>query len=109
MDINVCSDGLDNEFDALESLICPLEDLVSLWISDSGLQNQNVDPLKAFFPLMGLDIVKRVRVGGCGMMDLEGFVVVEAILLKLCLQIREEGFGEKMQNEPGFQSSRIYG
>ncbi|XP_073156517.1 uncharacterized protein [Henckelia pumila] len=116
--LNVCSEGLDNKFDDLESLICPLEDLVSLWISDNVVQNQNVDSLRAFFPLLSPDIVKRVRVEGCGMMDLAGFVVAEAILLKLCLKIREEGFGEKLQDElkywlvssiTGFQSSYIYG
>ncbi|KZV51560.1 hypothetical protein F511_36642, partial [Dorcoceras hygrometricum] len=64
------------------------------------------------------DIVKRVRVEACGMMDLAGFVVAGAIMLKLCLIIQEEGFGEKIQNElkywlvgsiTGFQSSHIYG
>lgn len=116
--LNVCSEGIDNKFDDSESLICPLEDLASLWILDSGMQNQNVDSLRAFFPLLSSDIVKRTRVEGCGMMDLAGFVVAEAILLKLCFKIREEGFEEKLQNElkywlvgsiTGFQSSHIYG
>ncbi|XP_073034418.1 uncharacterized protein [Primulina eburnea] len=116
--LNVCSEGLDDKFDDLESLIYPLEDLVNLWISDSGVQNQNVDSLRAFFPLLSPDIVKRARVEGCGVMDLAGFVVAETILLKLCLKIREEGFEEKMQNElkywlvgsiTGFQSSHVYG
>ncbi|KAI3447097.1 hypothetical protein Pfo_003762 [Paulownia fortunei] len=77
----------------------------------------NVESLRVFFPLLSDDIVKRVSVEGCGTIDLAGFVVAEAFLLKLCWKIREEGFGEKMQNElkswivgsiTGFRSSYFY-
>ncbi|KZV14475.1 hypothetical protein F511_43032 [Dorcoceras hygrometricum] len=40
--LNVCSEGLDDTFDDFESLICPLEDLVSLWILDSGCRTKTL-------------------------------------------------------------------
>ncbi|KAK4432927.1 hypothetical protein Salat_1054900 [Sesamum alatum] len=97
--ISVCCNGFDGDFDDLEDLIRPLGDLISLWLVDNGVQDKNVESLKVFFPLLSDSIVKRISIQGCGIVDLAGFVVAEAFLLKLCWKIREEGFGEKMQNE----------
>ncbi|KAL0426924.1 UNVERIFIED_CONTAM: hypothetical protein Slati_2867200 [Sesamum latifolium] len=97
--INVCCNGFDGNFDDLEDLIRPLGDLISFWLMDDGAQDKNVESLRVFFPLLSDSIVKRISIEGCGIVDLAGFVVAEVFLLKLCWKIREEGFGEKMQNE----------
>lgn len=116
--INVCCNGFDQNFDELDGLIRPLGDLISFWLVDNGLQNMNVESLRVFFPLLSDEIAKKVSVEGCEMLDLAGFVVAEAFLLKLCWKIREEGFGEKMKNEvkcwivgsiSGLRSSYFYG
>ncbi|KAK6151913.1 hypothetical protein DH2020_014548 [Rehmannia glutinosa] len=83
-----------------KSEVWPLEDLSSFWLVDNnGVEKNNPESLRTFFPLLSDDIVKKVSDEGCGMIDLAGFVIAEAFLLKLCRKIREEGFGEKMQNE----------
>ncbi|KAL0333805.1 UNVERIFIED_CONTAM: hypothetical protein Sangu_1536700 [Sesamum angustifolium] len=97
--INVCCNGFDGNFDDLENLIRPLGDLISFWLVDDGAQDKNVETLRVFFPLLSDSIVKRISIGECGIVELAGSVVAEAFLLKLCWKIREEGFGEKMQNE----------
>ncbi|PIN22203.1 hypothetical protein CDL12_05084 [Handroanthus impetiginosus] len=116
--ISVCCNSFDGNFDESEGLIRPLGDLVSFWLVDNGVRNQNVESVRAFFPLLSDDIVTRVSAEGCGIVELAGFVVTEAFLLKLCWRIREEGFGEKMQNElrswvvgsmTGLRSSYFYG
>ncbi|KAL2229057.1 UNVERIFIED_CONTAM: hypothetical protein Sindi_1885400 [Sesamum indicum] len=97
--INVCCNGFDGNFDDLEDLVRPLGDLISFWLVDDGAQDKNVESLRVFFPLLSDSIVTRISIEGCGIVDLAGFVVAEACLLKLCWKIREEGFGEKMQIE----------
>lgn len=116
--INVCSNGFDQHFDELESLIMPLGDLISLWLLGDGDEDMNADSLRVFFPLLSDDITNRLSVEGCEMIDLAGFVVAEAFLLKLCWKIQEEGFEEKVQNDfrfwiigsvTGLRSSYFYG
>ncbi|KAH6826783.1 hypothetical protein C2S53_011014 [Perilla frutescens var. hirtella] len=97
--INVCCNGFDQRFDELEGLITPLGDLISIWLVSNEVQDMNAESMRVFFPLLSNDIVNRVTVEGCEMIDLAGFVIAEAFLLKLCWKIREEGFGEKVQNE----------
>lgn len=115
--INVCCSGFEGGFDDSDGLIRPLSELISLWVVDEALRNENVESLRVFFPLLSDDVVKRVSEDGCGMLDLVGFVITEAFLLKLCWKIKE-GFGEKMQNElkpwivgsiTGFRNSYFYG
>lgn len=102
--INVCCNGFDQRFDKLEGFIAPLGDLINFWLvgDGNGVQDMNADSLRVFFPLLSNDIVNRVSVEECEMIDLAGFVVVEAFLLKLCWKIREEGFGEKVLNDLGY-------
>lgn len=97
--INVCSNGFDQNSDELESLIRPLGDLISLWLLGDGDEDMNADSLRVFFPLLSDDITNRISVEGCEMIDLAGFVVAEAFLLKLCWKIQEEGFRENVQND----------
>ncbi|XP_042066561.1 uncharacterized protein LOC121809821 isoform X2 [Salvia splendens] len=116
--INVCCNGFDQNFDELESLNRPLDDLISVWLVDNGDQDMNAESLRVFFPLLSDDIANMGSVEGCEMIDLAGFVVAEAFLLELCWKIREEGFGEKVQSDlrywivgsvTGLHSSYLYG
>lgn len=116
--ITVCCNAFDGDFDELGDFIRPLGDLISFWLVDDGARNVNVESLRAFFPLLNDDVVKRAIAEGCGVIDLAGFVIAEAFSLKLCWKIREDGFGEKMQNElrpwvvgsiTGLRSSYSYG
>ncbi|XP_057768313.1 uncharacterized protein LOC130988470 [Salvia miltiorrhiza] len=97
--INVCYSGFDQNFDELEGLNRPLLDLISFWLVGNGDEAMNAESLRVFFPLLSDDIANRVSAEGCEMIDLAGFVIAEAFLLKLCWKICEEGFGEKVQND----------
>ncbi|KAL3829969.1 hypothetical protein ACJIZ3_018771 [Penstemon smallii] len=106
--INVCCNGVEGKID---DLIRPMNDLIRVWIVD------NVDSLRVFFPLLSDDTIAKVSVEGFGMVELAGFVVAEAFLLKLCWKIEEEGIGGKMKDElkswvvgsiTGFRNSYFY-
>lgn len=116
--INVCYNGVDQNFDDFEGLNTPLVDLISFWLVGDGDEAMIAESLRVFFPLLSDEIANRVSVEGCEMIDLAGFVVAEAFLLKLCWKIREEGFVEKARNDltywivgsvTGLCSSYFYG
>ncbi|XP_071911081.1 uncharacterized protein [Coffea arabica] len=93
--INVCCEALEDDFDGLEGLIKPFEDLVSIWIWNENKK----DRLRLFFPLLGEDLVEKISVGGCELNELAGYVIAEVFLLKLCLAFRCGNSGKELQNE----------
>lgn len=116
--VNVCCNAFDQNFDELDGLVGPLGDLISFWTAGDGDRAAKAGTLRAFFPLLSDDLVNEVSFEGCEVTDLAGFVVAEAFLLQLCWKIREEGFGEKVQNDlkywivgsiTGLCSSYFYG
>ncbi|XP_051152427.1 uncharacterized protein LOC127266280 [Andrographis paniculata] len=94
--VSICCNGFDGNYDNLENLLLPLEDLAKFWVSDNGAIT--VESMSAFFPLLSENIVER-SVEECNMIDLAGFVIAEAFLLKLCWKIQEEGFGKSIMTE----------
>lgn len=92
---NVGCEGLEDDFDGLEGLIKPLEDLVGVWIwNETGKER-----LRLFFPLLGDELVGKISVGGCGLSELTGYVIAEVFLLKLCLGFRGESSRKELLNE----------
>ncbi|KAL3535645.1 hypothetical protein ACH5RR_004106 [Cinchona calisaya] len=98
--LKVCCEGLEGDFDSLEGLIRPLEDLVSVWVWDvKEKSGEGKVRLRRFFPLLGDGLVERISVVGCGLSELAGYVIGEVFLLKLCLAFRGEVSGKELQNE----------
>ncbi|CAH9066218.1 unnamed protein product [Cuscuta europaea] len=82
--INICSDGLCGNFDAMEGLIRQVGNLVDGWIGDSINAS-----LREFFPLLSDHSIERIRGGELQLSELAGLVTAEAFLLKLCCYFYE--------------------
>ncbi|POO00641.1 SNF2 domain protein [Trema orientale] len=81
--VNVCySKDLveEGELDGSNSL-SPFSDLVRIWL------DSNVG-LESFLPFVSGEVFQRLSEGGCELGYLAGVVVMEAFLLKLCLNFR---------------------
>ncbi|CAH9143727.1 unnamed protein product [Cuscuta epithymum] len=92
--INICSDGLCGNFDAMEGLIRPVGDLVDGWIGDS----KNAF-LREFFPLLSDYSVERISGGELQLSELAGLVTAEAFLLKLCCYFLECSSRKDLKSE----------
>ncbi|CAI9100535.1 OLC1v1037659C2 [Oldenlandia corymbosa var. corymbosa] len=96
--VSVFSEGLENNADSLEGLIRPLEDLISIWISDEKEQKEG-DRLKFFFPLLGDEIVGKMIGGSCGLSELAGCVIAQVFLLRYCLAFPDGSSPKDSLNE----------
>ncbi|MBA0731862.1 hypothetical protein Gogos_015985 [Gossypium gossypioides] len=77
-----CSKGFSEESENIDmDLVIPVEDLVSIWI------DRNVN-LQSFLPLVSNEICGMISERGFNVNYLAGVVMVEAFLLKLCLDLR---------------------
>lgn len=77
-----CCKGFSEESENIDvNLVIPVEDLVSIWI------DRNVN-LQSFFPLVSSEICRMISERGFNVNYLAGVVMVEAFLLKLCLDLR---------------------
>lgn len=77
-----CCKGFSEESENIDmDLVIPVEDLVSIWI------DRNVN-LQSFLPLVSNEICGMINERGSNVKYLAGVVMVEAFLLKLCLDLR---------------------
>ncbi|MBA0789749.1 hypothetical protein Gohar_014440 [Gossypium harknessii] len=77
-----CCKGFSEESENIDmDLVIPVEDLVSIWI------DRNVN-LQSFLPLVSNEICGMISERGFNVNYLAGVVMVEAFLLKLCLDLR---------------------
>ncbi|MBA0784941.1 hypothetical protein Gotri_000142 [Gossypium trilobum] len=77
-----CCKGFSEESENIDmDLVIPVEDLVSIWI------DRNVN-LQTFLPLVSSEICGMISERGFNVNYLAGVVMVEAFLLKLCLDLR---------------------
>ncbi|MBA0577980.1 hypothetical protein Gorai_020284 [Gossypium raimondii] len=77
-----CCKGFSEESENIDmDLVIPVEDLVSIWI------DRNVN-LQSFLPLVSSEICGMISERGFNVNYLAGVVMVEAFLLKLCLDLR---------------------
>ncbi|KAE8671443.1 RING/U-box superfamily protein [Hibiscus syriacus] len=77
-----CCKGFSEENEGIDvDLAIPVEDLASIWI------DRNIN-LQSFLPLVSHEVCGLISERGFDVNYLAGVVVVEAFLLKLCLDIR---------------------
>ncbi|XVF34989.1 hypothetical protein REPUB_Repub18cG0106100 [Reevesia pubescens] len=77
-----CCKDLSEESEGIDvNLVIPVEDLVSIWM------DRNVN-LQSFLPLVSDEICRVISERGFDINYLAGVVMVEAFLLKLCLDLR---------------------
>ncbi|XP_022728976.1 uncharacterized protein LOC111284552 [Durio zibethinus] len=88
-----CCKDLSKESEGIDvNLVIPVEDLVSIWM------DRNVN-LQSFFPLVGDEIYRMNSKRGFDVNYLAGVVMVEAFLLKLCLDLRLGTEGMVLEKE----------
>ncbi|EOY30513.1 Uncharacterized protein TCM_037699 [Theobroma cacao] len=88
-----CCKELSEESEGLDvNLVIPFEDLVSIWMD----RNAN---LQSFFPFLSDEICRVISERGFDVNYLAGVVMVEAFLLKLCLDLRLGTEGMVLEKE----------
>ncbi|XWS26723.1 hypothetical protein CRYUN_Cryun26dG0054800 [Craigia yunnanensis] len=88
-----CCKDLSEESEGIDvNLVIPIEDLVSIWMD----RNVNV---QSFFPLVSNEICRMISERGFDVNYLAGVVMVEAYLLKLCLDLKIGTEGMVLEKE----------
>ncbi|XWS17379.1 hypothetical protein CRYUN_Cryun33cG0062500 [Craigia yunnanensis] len=88
-----CCKDLSEESEGIDvNLVTPVEDLVSIWMD----RNVNV---QTFLPLVSNEICRVISERGFDVNYLAGVVMVEAYLLKLCLDLRIGTEGMALEKE----------
>lgn len=91
-----CCKNLNGQSDVISdndlNLIVPVKDLFRLWMDKNG-------NLESFMPLVNADVFRDICERVCDVNHLAGLVIVEAFLLKFCLNFMVGVAGKELEKE----------
>ncbi|XP_052208900.1 uncharacterized protein LOC127812530 [Diospyros lotus] len=112
-----CSNCFEGPKDGADGLTAGFADLVRVWTVDGvGERCESGDDLRVFFPLVSGQLCSGLR-GGCGIGYIAGIVMIEAFLLRLCLnfgssisrtELKKDMQHWAVQTIAGFQSCYFF-